>query len=290
LKIDKNRFDKEPKKLIKEKEKQMNDAVKVLDFETAAILRDEIKVLVRVELANHSVVKMLYTPRQLKNVVNEIHGWRSSNFELFNRERPLQIEQCNLQDAGSIARAAEMYGARDAVISNFSFQLLTGHNEKPSNALERLAPLVRPGGIMVLAIPAHFMSIPTGPGIFQMPSYKKLQETMVKNLSAKFGQTVMPATVGGKSPTRVVDHKNLVEGSPSFEPVNFSAEFQSPNVPIDFSLRTIALIEAMISTREIKAELSDVLSVVSKALDTINQSDVRETAGIYVGFYVFTRK
>lgn len=46
LKIDKNRFDKEPKKLIKDKEKQMSDAVKVLDFETAAILRDEIKVLI----------------------------------------------------------------------------------------------------------------------------------------------------------------------------------------------------------------------------------------------------
>ncbi|MCC2630272.1 MAG: UvrB, excinuclease subunit excinuclease subunit [Candidatus Paceibacter sp.] len=46
LKIDKNRFDKEPKKLIADKEKQMSDAVKVLDFETAAILRDEIKVLV----------------------------------------------------------------------------------------------------------------------------------------------------------------------------------------------------------------------------------------------------
>jgi excinuclease ABC subunit B len=45
LQFDKARFDKEPKKLIKEKEQQMNDAVKVLDFETAAILRDELKVL-----------------------------------------------------------------------------------------------------------------------------------------------------------------------------------------------------------------------------------------------------
>ncbi|MBX4198108.1 excinuclease ABC subunit UvrB [Candidatus Parcubacteria bacterium] len=46
LKFDKARFDKDPKKLIKEKEKQMSDAVKVLDFETAAILRDEIRVLI----------------------------------------------------------------------------------------------------------------------------------------------------------------------------------------------------------------------------------------------------
>ena len=36
---------KDPKQLIKEKEAQMNDAVKDLDFETAAILRDEIKAL-----------------------------------------------------------------------------------------------------------------------------------------------------------------------------------------------------------------------------------------------------
>jgi excinuclease ABC subunit B len=35
------------KKLLKEKEKQMNEAVKNLDFETAAILRDEIKELVK---------------------------------------------------------------------------------------------------------------------------------------------------------------------------------------------------------------------------------------------------
>jgi excinuclease ABC subunit B len=46
LRIDRNKFEKDPEKLIKEKEKQMSDAVKVLDFETAAILRDEIKVLV----------------------------------------------------------------------------------------------------------------------------------------------------------------------------------------------------------------------------------------------------
>jgi protein-arginine kinase activator protein McsA len=32
-------------KLIKQKEKQMNASVKILDFETAAILRDEIKEL-----------------------------------------------------------------------------------------------------------------------------------------------------------------------------------------------------------------------------------------------------
>ncbi len=45
LEIDKRVFAKNPKALIKEKESQMNDAVKLLDFETAAILRDEIKIL-----------------------------------------------------------------------------------------------------------------------------------------------------------------------------------------------------------------------------------------------------
>jgi excinuclease ABC subunit B len=62
LKIDKNRFDKEPKKLIKEKEKQMSDAVKVLDFETAAILRDEIKVLVET-LENQESKKVKVTKK-----------------------------------------------------------------------------------------------------------------------------------------------------------------------------------------------------------------------------------
>jgi excinuclease ABC subunit B len=37
--------DKELKKLIKEKENQMSEAVKALDFETAAIVRDEIRAL-----------------------------------------------------------------------------------------------------------------------------------------------------------------------------------------------------------------------------------------------------
>jgi len=45
LEVDRKVFAKNPEKLIKLKEKKMNSAVKILDFETAAILRDEIKVL-----------------------------------------------------------------------------------------------------------------------------------------------------------------------------------------------------------------------------------------------------
>jgi excinuclease ABC subunit B len=45
LKIDLDMINKKPVKLIKQKEAQMNDAVKILDFESAAILRDEIAVL-----------------------------------------------------------------------------------------------------------------------------------------------------------------------------------------------------------------------------------------------------
>ena len=45
LKIDQAEFEKNPKAVIKKKEAEMNEAVKVLDFETAAILRDEIQAL-----------------------------------------------------------------------------------------------------------------------------------------------------------------------------------------------------------------------------------------------------
>ncbi len=45
LKIDQALFEKDPKKLIKDKESQMSEAVKILDFETAALLRDEIAEL-----------------------------------------------------------------------------------------------------------------------------------------------------------------------------------------------------------------------------------------------------
>ncbi len=42
LKIDKELIGKNPRRIIKEKERQLNAAVKILDFETAAILRDEL--------------------------------------------------------------------------------------------------------------------------------------------------------------------------------------------------------------------------------------------------------
>jgi excinuclease ABC subunit B len=45
LAIDKKLFAKNPEKLIKLKEKAMKEAVKILDFETAAIIRDELEVL-----------------------------------------------------------------------------------------------------------------------------------------------------------------------------------------------------------------------------------------------------
>ena len=52
LEVDQKLFAKNPSKLIKLKEKQMKEAVKALDFETAAILRDEIKVLKSRALVN----------------------------------------------------------------------------------------------------------------------------------------------------------------------------------------------------------------------------------------------
>lgn len=45
VKIDAELMAKSPKRLVKQKEIQMNAAVKILDFETAAIIRDEIKLL-----------------------------------------------------------------------------------------------------------------------------------------------------------------------------------------------------------------------------------------------------
>ncbi|MBI1999032.1 MAG: excinuclease ABC subunit UvrB [Parcubacteria group bacterium] len=45
LSVDAGLYKKNPTKLMKEKQRQMSEAIKVLDFETAAILRDEIKEL-----------------------------------------------------------------------------------------------------------------------------------------------------------------------------------------------------------------------------------------------------
>ncbi|MEX2369031.1 MAG: UvrB/UvrC motif-containing protein, partial [Candidatus Paceibacterota bacterium] len=49
ISIDKQEFDKDPEKFIKEKRAEMNTVVKELDFETAAILRDEIIALERLK-------------------------------------------------------------------------------------------------------------------------------------------------------------------------------------------------------------------------------------------------
>ncbi len=55
--LDKKEFDKDPKKLIKQKEKQMEAAVKELDFESAALLRDEIRVLSGIPLSPKKVTR-----------------------------------------------------------------------------------------------------------------------------------------------------------------------------------------------------------------------------------------
>ncbi len=47
LELDKKMYAKDPAKLIKQKEKQMAAAVKILDFETAALLRDEVAELLK---------------------------------------------------------------------------------------------------------------------------------------------------------------------------------------------------------------------------------------------------
>jgi len=47
IEVDKKLYGNNLKKFLREKEKQMNEAVKILDFETAAILRDEIAILMK---------------------------------------------------------------------------------------------------------------------------------------------------------------------------------------------------------------------------------------------------
>ena len=45
MKVDVDLYRQNPAKTIKEKRRQMEEAVAILDFETAAILRDEIRML-----------------------------------------------------------------------------------------------------------------------------------------------------------------------------------------------------------------------------------------------------
>jgi excinuclease ABC subunit B len=59
LEMDQKFYEKDPKKLIKKKEKEMNKAVKELDFETAALLRDEIRALQKMLEASEPLPKSI---------------------------------------------------------------------------------------------------------------------------------------------------------------------------------------------------------------------------------------
>jgi excinuclease ABC subunit B len=63
LEIDRKKFEKNPEELIKQKEKQMEGAVKILDFETAALLRDEIAELIARLKSKNEVAKPKKNPR-----------------------------------------------------------------------------------------------------------------------------------------------------------------------------------------------------------------------------------
>jgi excinuclease ABC subunit B len=65
VRIDEEMMKKSPKKLIKQKEIQMNAAVKMLDFETAAILRDEIAILNK-KLEDKTKIKEVKSPKSKK--------------------------------------------------------------------------------------------------------------------------------------------------------------------------------------------------------------------------------
>ncbi len=61
--LDANAFGGDIKKLIKEKRRQMHEAADNLDFETAALLRDEIRTIEEVERSEAKAVKKSNTPR-----------------------------------------------------------------------------------------------------------------------------------------------------------------------------------------------------------------------------------
>jgi excinuclease ABC subunit B len=67
LLLDQKMLEKNPEKLIRQKEKQMDGAVKILDFETAAILRDEIVELQKIlEKKAKEAIKKLEKPKNQK--------------------------------------------------------------------------------------------------------------------------------------------------------------------------------------------------------------------------------
>jgi excinuclease ABC subunit B len=66
VRIDEEMMKKSPMKLIKQKEIQMNAAVKMLDFESAALLRDEIAIIQK-NLENKEKTKIVKKPTKSRN-------------------------------------------------------------------------------------------------------------------------------------------------------------------------------------------------------------------------------
>jgi excinuclease ABC subunit B len=62
LKVDMELFKTDPHSVLRERRRQMEEAVAILDFETAAIIRDEIKVL--------EASRTPKRPRQAKKVID----------------------------------------------------------------------------------------------------------------------------------------------------------------------------------------------------------------------------
>lgn len=65
--LDAEAYQKNPKKVIAEKTRQMNDAVKLLDFETAALIRDEIEALQGKPVASGKPVEKKEKPKTFKD-------------------------------------------------------------------------------------------------------------------------------------------------------------------------------------------------------------------------------
>ncbi len=76
--FDLKRLQEDPEALMKDKENQMNDAVKMLDFETAAILRDEIQMLAEkagiTTFAAHGIKRKNKDKVKKKKFVEELDG------------------------------------------------------------------------------------------------------------------------------------------------------------------------------------------------------------------------
>lgn len=210
------------------------------------------------------------------------------------RPLPIDIRVCDITSQSEVDQVLGQTKG-DAAIANFVLHTLVGEERSTSDALELLAPLVKPGGIVVLSLPSQVIEV-TGQerdekirqcSVFHNPQFKKRLQRLQAALEKKYSADAISPVLQGKRPWRLISEEDVRAGSPSLEHV--SSHLRSFMAPCDTERDVIAgllMFEAVFSSRRPAFELAQLVrSVLLEEMYCENFG-----VGIHVQFHVLRRR